>query len=250
MGQQTAIDNCKDEQTKFELQLEYDKRAYRLRHQNKIYNEFCKENDLQKEAERIKVAKWQREQTSQAVKGANRYQSAKNVKLGSKHSDIPSTIKKEYIGKFEKDNLNAVLNKYEESICSNKIENAYVFQNNGEIYKFSGDESGVNIYDIDFENAIITHNHPKSNGIVSFGHDDFLFLKQHQDIAELRAVNEEYVYTVKLLKKIDDVLYNDIYIGGFKYINKSNNMDVQHCAFLELMKRGYIEYARKKRRKD
>lgn len=78
LGYQTAIDNCKNEHAKFELQLEYDKRAYRLRHQNKIYNEFCEENDLQKESERIKVAKWQREQTSQAVKGANRYKAAKD----------------------------------------------------------------------------------------------------------------------------------------------------------------------------
>lgn len=249
MAYSKAIENCKEERAKFDLQLEYDKRAARLQKQNKSYREFCEENNLQMEQERIKVAKWQREQATQAVKGAKRYQSAKNVKLGSKHSDTPCNIKKEYVGKIEKDNLNTALNKCEESIRSNDIESAYVFQDNGEIYKFSGDETGVNIYDIDFENAIITHNHPKSNGIVSFGHDDFLFLKQHQDIAELRAVNEEYVYTVKLLKKIDEVVYNDIYIEGFKYINNTNNKDVQHCAFLELMKRGYVEYARKKRRK-
>lgn len=73
----TAIDNCKDEKTKFEMQLLYDKTAVRLRKQNKSYNDFCKEHDLQKEAERIKVANWNREQSNEAVKGANRYNAAK-----------------------------------------------------------------------------------------------------------------------------------------------------------------------------
>ena len=74
---QTAIDNCKDEYTKFELQLEYDKLAARLPKRNKAYKEFCQENDLQMESERIKVAKWNREQTYQATRGAKRYNDAK-----------------------------------------------------------------------------------------------------------------------------------------------------------------------------
>ena len=65
---QTAIDNCSDEYTKFELQLEYDKIAARLQKRNKAYREFCKENDLQVESERIRVARWNREQAYQATR--------------------------------------------------------------------------------------------------------------------------------------------------------------------------------------
>ena len=76
---QTAIDNCKDEYTKFELQLEYDKTAALLQKRNKAYREFCQENDLQVESERIKVAKWKREQAYQATRGANEYKKVTSV---------------------------------------------------------------------------------------------------------------------------------------------------------------------------
>lgn len=111
MGYQTAIDNCKDEHTKFELQLEYDKRAYKLRQQNKAYRNFCAENDLQKELERIKVAKWQREQTSQAVKGANRYDAAKKAVVNKEKNDIMERKKKDssYIEPMQKKQLQKIV---------------------------------------------------------------------------------------------------------------------------------------------
>lgn len=79
---QTAIDNCKDELTKFDLQLEYDKRAAKLKRQSKDYKEFCEEYDLQMESERIKVAKWNREQAYQATRGAKRYDTVSKNKCG------------------------------------------------------------------------------------------------------------------------------------------------------------------------
>lgn len=247
---QTAIDNCSDEYTKFELQLEYDKIAARLQKRNKAYREFCKENDLQVESERIRVARWNREQAYQATRGADRYDKVSKSRLSTNRSDVSYNTTKEYVGNVENRKLNDVVKDIENDIRELSIENAYVIQRNGDIYKFVGQNDHVNIFDVDFDGATITHNHPSTNGIVSFGHDDFMFLKEHQDLAELRVVNEAYTYYVKVLKNLDDVVYNDIYIAGFNHINIKDNVDVQHCAFLELRKRGYVEYVRRKNKKD
>lgn len=55
------------------LQRDYDKLSYRMTQQNKAYNDFCKQNDLQPQYDRIKVADFGREQTKQANIGAKRY---------------------------------------------------------------------------------------------------------------------------------------------------------------------------------
>ncbi|NBH15616.1 hypothetical protein D3Z36_16000 [Lachnospiraceae bacterium] len=62
------------------LQSDYDKLAYKMTQQNKVYNDFCKENDLQPQYDRIKVADFGREQTKQANAGARRYKKEKEDK--------------------------------------------------------------------------------------------------------------------------------------------------------------------------
>lgn len=42
MGMQEAVDKCKDEPAKFEMQLELDRKSFLLQQQNKAYNEFVK----------------------------------------------------------------------------------------------------------------------------------------------------------------------------------------------------------------
>lgn len=79
LAYQTAIDNCKDEKTKFELQLKYDKQAAKLQRKNKEYKEFCEKNDIPTETERLKVGNWKREQSYRATRGANRYKTAKDT---------------------------------------------------------------------------------------------------------------------------------------------------------------------------
>lgn len=74
---QTAVDNCKDEKLKFELQQKLDRKSYTLSQQNKAYKQYCNDNNLKEYAERLKVAKWSREQASKAAGAARRYQNAK-----------------------------------------------------------------------------------------------------------------------------------------------------------------------------
>ena len=74
---QTAVDNCKDEKLKFELQQKLDRKSYTLSKQNKAYKQYCKENNLKEYAERLKVAKWDKKQAAKASGAARRYQNAK-----------------------------------------------------------------------------------------------------------------------------------------------------------------------------
>lgn len=76
---QTAVDNCKDEKLKFELQQKLDRKSYTLSQQNKAYKKYCADNDLKEYETRLKVAKWNRQQAAKAAGAARRYQNAKNM---------------------------------------------------------------------------------------------------------------------------------------------------------------------------
>lgn len=77
MGLQEAVEKCQDEAAKFELQQALDRKSYLLSRQNKAYNDFCEQNGLRKQAERLQIARWQREQAAKARGAAKRYQNAK-----------------------------------------------------------------------------------------------------------------------------------------------------------------------------
>ena len=66
------------------LQPEYDKLAHDLTQQNGKYNDFCKQNDLQPQYDRIKVADFGREQTKQANQGARRHKGNERNKITEK----------------------------------------------------------------------------------------------------------------------------------------------------------------------
>lgn len=74
---QTAVDNCGDDKLKLELQQTLDKKSYTLSQQNKAYKQYCKDNGLKEYAERLKIAKWDRQQAAKAAGAARRYQNAK-----------------------------------------------------------------------------------------------------------------------------------------------------------------------------
>lgn len=73
MGLQTAVDTCKDDTLKMELQEELDQKSYLLQRQNRAYNDFCQSNDLRPLADRLRIAKWGREQAAKARGSAKRY---------------------------------------------------------------------------------------------------------------------------------------------------------------------------------
>lgn len=74
---QEQINNPRDDMDVDKLQQEYDRMAYQLTQKNKAYNDFCKQNDLQPQYDRIKVADFGREQTKRSNAGARRYKKEK-----------------------------------------------------------------------------------------------------------------------------------------------------------------------------
>ena len=77
MGLQEAVEKCQDKAAKFELQQALDRKSYLLSKQYKAYNEFCKENNLRTQSERLQIARWSREQAAKARGAVRRYQNAK-----------------------------------------------------------------------------------------------------------------------------------------------------------------------------
>lgn len=73
LGLKEAIDGCTDNETRFELQQEYARKAGLLRRRNKAYKQFCQENDLKPQSERLRTAKWGRKEASEASAAAKRF---------------------------------------------------------------------------------------------------------------------------------------------------------------------------------
>lgn len=67
------INGIEETDVKDILQSEYDKLAYKLRTQNKKYNDFLAENHLKKEIERTKKSGFGRKQAAKANGAATRY---------------------------------------------------------------------------------------------------------------------------------------------------------------------------------
>lgn len=74
---QVAVENCEDNEMKFELQADLDRKSYILQKQNKAYNEYCKSNNLRPLPDRLAIAKWSREQAAKARGAARRYKNLK-----------------------------------------------------------------------------------------------------------------------------------------------------------------------------
>ena len=93
---QEQINNPREDMDIGKLQQEYDRMAYQLTQKNKAYNDFCKQNDLQPQYDRIKVADFGREQTKWSNAGAKRYKSIENsvdfdtIKTGAKSGALTS----------------------------------------------------------------------------------------------------------------------------------------------------------------
>ena len=77
---QAEIDSVAETDVKSVLQPEYDRLAYRLRMQNQKYKQFCVDNGLQTQADRIKVAGFKRAQSAKANGRATAYQNRRTGK--------------------------------------------------------------------------------------------------------------------------------------------------------------------------
>lgn len=77
MGWKEAVDAETDDKAKFELDLQYQKKSLLLQKQNEAYREYCEKNNLRPLADRITIARWNRQQAAAARGAAQRYNNAK-----------------------------------------------------------------------------------------------------------------------------------------------------------------------------
>lgn len=89
MNWKTAVDMEDDPERKAQLEEKYQKKAALLQKQNKAYTDFCKDNNLKKQSERISIAKWDRKQAAQARAAAKKHN---NKTIANEES--PRPIKK------------------------------------------------------------------------------------------------------------------------------------------------------------
>lgn len=166
-----------------------------------------------------------------------------NANLEDEFADDQISMQK--LGEIDVEKTDEALEYYENLFRNDNVENVIVIDKFGNVYHAAGSASSVDIGIMDLKGACITHNHPISNGVVSFGENDFYFLRENQEIKELRCVNKEYDYSISVLKDMSNVVYNDIYREALQYFQEEG-FEVQHRAMEILNERGYVKYVRKK----
>lgn len=77
MGLKEGVDSAPSEEAKFVADMEYQKKAALLAKQNDEYKDYCERNNLRPLADRIQIAKWDRQQAAAARGAAQRYENAK-----------------------------------------------------------------------------------------------------------------------------------------------------------------------------
>ena len=94
---QAEIEGVAETDVKEMLQPEYDKLAYKLRMQNRKYNQFCADNGLRTQADRIKVAGFKREQAAKANGRATAYSNSVKVPMEkAKNTGYTKRTKEEF----------------------------------------------------------------------------------------------------------------------------------------------------------
>lgn len=147
-----------------------------------------------------------------------------------------------YIGEIDPEKKKEAVEYFGEQIRDSKIEKLYVIDKEGKVYYNEGTEEAVSIGNLNLNECVVLHNHPVSNGIVSFGKDDF-------DLIQITTsdgwylVNEAYNYYARKIKPMDEISYSDIYRKSLEMAPIGE--DYQHYVFELLRQGGYIEYERK-----
>ncbi len=150
-----------------------------------------------------------------------------------------------YIGQIDISKAEDAIEYYGNQIRDSEIEKLIVIDKEGRLYYNEGVEDAVSVGNLDLSECIVLHNHPKTNGIMSFGEDDFNLMRYFQS-ASYRLVNEKYDYRVEIIKPIDMVTYNQAWRWAIEdMMDEGNTGELQHRIMQSLANRGYIAYEQK-----
>lgn len=166
--------------------------------------------------------------------------------LGTSSSADAASGKPEELGEIDSKDTDQAIEYYNEQIRNQDAEHSFVIDQNGKVYYSVGNNDSVSLEGIDLSGATITHNHPSSNGILSFGKNDFEFLQANQGIRQLIAVNEQYTYSVRIIKSLENLSYSDYYRKAMADAELDPDFDIQHKVFEILDREGIVKYDRKR----
>lgn len=150
-----------------------------------------------------------------------------------------------HIGQIDISKKKEAIEYFGNAIRSSNIEKLYVIDKEGNVYYNEGTKDVVSIGDLDLTDCAVLHNHPKSNGIVSFGADDFISIRD-TDAVDWYLVNEKFDYYLKKIKSMKGITYNHAWQWYMEDMIDLDIEDEQHLIMKSLAKRGYIKYERKK----
>ena len=169
----------------------------------------------------------------------------KKYSVSTKVASNKSSVNRQDLGNVDISKREEAIDYFGRLIKNEDKENLIVIEQNGKAIRFIGDNNSVQFDKVDLSGACMVHNHPQSEGLVSFGEDDFNFLKENQDVGIFVVVNERYKYSTKVLKDISRLTYNEIYRESLRFID-TEDFEMQHGAFLYLKEKGYVWYEREK----
>ena len=267
---QAEIDGVAETDVKTMLQPEYDRLAYRLRTQDQKYKQFCADNGLQTQADRIKVAGFKRAQSAKANGRATAYQNrrtgkaAHSVNTGAKVKyDENRTYRidlESYDGNIN-DSLSTVAKELAKLGDTDGFEHSvFVDLNTGEIGRYVTDrlpESVVPDYPYlkKHSNVAFLHNH---NVDTELSFPDVGLMVNETEINVVAAVRNDGIITLvesngmknsaylpleyeELRKKIEmDMLDRDGYIDPWKV-----EIALRDKAIKEYAKNGMKSYGEK-----
>ena len=232
----------------------------KIRRKMTEYEDFCKEAKVKPDINRMryesgtsdltKTKAWKKYQTSVFEEELK----AKTLGAADSMGDGSEPV---YIGQIDISKKEEAIEYFGEQIRDSEIEKLYVIDKNGNVYYNEGIEDAVSVGNLDLTDCTVLHNHPKSNGIVSFGEDDFNLMRDFQS-ASYKLVNRKYNYSVEIIVPIDNVTYKEIivpidnvtYNQAWRWAiedmkSVGNIGELQHRIMQSLAERGHIKYERK-----
>lgn len=219
---------------------------YKIRRRTEAYKDFCKAAKVKENTERLRY-----ECSKENLGRSKAWKEYRDVKFESElktkslgaSSAVGDGSQPVHIGQIDIAKKEDAIRYFGNEIRGSEIEKLYIIDKDGNVYYNEGVEDAVSVGTLDLTDCIVLHNHPKSNGIESFGADDFRAIRDYGS-SEWFLVNEMYDYYARKIRSMDSLEYHKYYRMALENADKTD--DLQHYIFECLREDGYIEYVRKR----
>lgn len=220
----------------------------KIRRKTAEYKGFCKTCNIRPKTERLRyecgTSDLKRTEAWGKYREAKFENELKSKTLGASDA-VGDGSEPVCIGQIDMSKKEEAVRYFGNEIRNSEIEKLYVIDKEGNVYYNEGQEDAISFGSLDLTGCKVLHNHPKSNGIDSFGKDDFEVIRD-SDATDWYLVNEEFDYYLRKTKPMKGITYNQAWRWYLEDMIETSIEEEQHLIMKSLAKRGYIEYERKK----